>query len=104
MFRAIYNNELGMLDKFIDFWAATVGRLGSNPYVIGTDPLNEPFVVGNGLWDFLSIFRPGKKDHEQLEPLYEKLYNTTKDAGIMAFEEYPWPDAFGLAWGKHSLL
>lgn len=75
LFRSLYNNDFGMLDKFLNYWTAVVGRLGSNPHVIGTDPINEPFVVGHGLLDFLSIFEPGKKDREILEPVYEKLFN-----------------------------
>jgi hypothetical protein len=45
-FDALYSNKLGLQDKFVDYWDATSKYLTSNPYVIGFDPLNEPY-VGN---------------------------------------------------------
>jgi hypothetical protein len=43
LFNAIYENENNAQDYFNDFWNFTSNKLASNPYVIGFDPLNEPF-------------------------------------------------------------
>jgi hypothetical protein len=100
LFRAIYFDYLDMQTKFVDFWGAVVDRLGSNPYVIGIDPLNEPFPVGRNLEDLIDTFTPGHADKKILAPMYTKIYERTKEAGIMSFEELPFPDTIGLALGS----
>ena len=42
-FDALYNNKNQLQDKFVDFWDYTSKALTKNPYVIGFDPLNEPY-------------------------------------------------------------
>jgi hypothetical protein len=42
LFRAIYNNNEGMQDKFVAFWVHVAKKFANNKYVMGFDPLNEP--------------------------------------------------------------
>lgn len=51
--RALYFNDLGMRDKFGDFWQAVTRRFHSNPNVIGIDPINEPFPASDSVLGFL---------------------------------------------------
>ena len=43
-FDALYKNKNGLQDRFVDYWNVTSQALAANPYVVGFDPLNEPFV------------------------------------------------------------
>lgn len=43
LFRALYFNKHGMRDKFEASWEVVGEALAGNPYVLGFDPLNEPF-------------------------------------------------------------
>ena len=43
LFERLYNNKFNLQDRFIDYWAVVSKRLAGNKYVIGYDPLNEPF-------------------------------------------------------------
>jgi endoglycosylceramidase len=47
LFRAIYFNEHGMRDNFINFWQAVAEKFHDNEHVMGFDPLNEPFPAWN---------------------------------------------------------
>jgi len=42
-FGALFRNEGGLRDKFVDYWDYTSARFATNPYVVGYDPLNEPY-------------------------------------------------------------
>jgi hypothetical protein len=44
-FSALYQNEDGLLDKLMDFWAVVSKRFQDNEYVIGYDILNEPWAA-----------------------------------------------------------
>ena len=72
LFRALYDNDLNLQDKFLAYWDVTSKRLSKNPYVVGYDPINEPMVSWTKeptlLW-------PGAFTNKQLEPLYEKFEN-----------------------------
>jgi len=56
-FQALYDNKDGLQDKFVDYWNVTAHALAQNPYVVGFDPLNEPF-FGNPLKN-PKYFKPG---------------------------------------------
>ena len=43
IFSHLYNNVDGLQDKFVDFWNHTSAAFAGNPYVVGFDPINEPF-------------------------------------------------------------
>lgn len=72
VFEALYENHLGMQDKFIDYWDTLSRRYANNKYVIGYDPLNEPMpsnVIKNPF-----LVQPKVFDRELLGPMYEKIY------------------------------
>lgn len=96
-FKALYDNKNGLQDKFVDFWNVTSKALGSNPYVVGYDPLNEPF-PGNPAKDFKNAL-PGHVDKTYLAPMYEKFYEKYQEhneGSLMWFEPIQVPDSFGL--------
>lgn len=43
LFNRLYDNIDGMQDKFIAYWDVVSKKFAGNKYVIGYDPLNEPF-------------------------------------------------------------
>lgn len=71
-FDALYNNTQGLQDKFVNFWDATSAFLTYNPYVIGFDPLNEPY-PGNVLKN-PKLALPGHFDRTRLAPMYERVF------------------------------
>lgn len=81
-----------MTDKFVDFWAQVNESLGANPYVIGTDPLNEPAYSYKDFLSSIYMLWPGNFDRSLLGPLYEKVFDVAKDSGIMMFEPPTAPD------------
>jgi len=93
-FRALYKNEHGIQDAFVNYWDVTTEHLFSNPYVVGFDPLNEPF-MGNMLKE-PRLLTPKYMDQTELAPLYTRLYNeayTKHDPeAIMWFEPNQFPD------------
>jgi len=42
LFRALYDNNQGLQDKFVAYWVHVAKRFANNQYVMGFDPLNEP--------------------------------------------------------------
>jgi endoglycosylceramidase len=92
-FDALYNNKNQLQDKFVDFWDYTSKALTKNPYVIGFDPLNEPY-PGDWIRN-PQLLLPGYFDHYRLQPMYsrvfERYYNNDPDV-IMFFEPSVWPD------------
>mmetsp|Transcript_37008 Transcript_37008/g.56746 ORF Transcript_37008/g.56746 Transcript_37008/m.56746 type:complete len:203 (+) Transcript_37008:212-820(+) len=72
IFDALYENKNGLADKFVDFWGELTKKFFNNPYVIGYDPINEPFPS-----DFISnpsLLQPGVFDQDKLAPLYARIY------------------------------
>jgi endoglycosylceramidase len=92
-FDALYNNKNQLQDKFVDFWDYTSKALTKNPYVIGFDPLNEPY-PGDWIRN-PQLLLPGYFDYYRLQPMYsrvfERYYNNDPDV-IMFFEPSVWPD------------
>jgi endoglycosylceramidase len=70
-FDALYTNKGGLRDKFVDYWDITSARFAANQYVVGFDPLNEPF-PGNFI-NKPSILAPGHMDRNELNPMYELI-------------------------------
>lgn len=70
-FEALYKNTQNLRDKFVAYWDKTSARFGNNPFVVGFDPLNEPF-PGNFIKN-PSLLWPGNADRENLAPMYELL-------------------------------
>lgn len=95
IFDALYTNKYGLTDSFVNYWDAVSEKFAHNPFVIGFDPINEPFPA-----DFMadpSILKPGAFDRQKLAPLYEKLlekYTKHNPNAIMYFETGQFPDSY----------
>ena len=74
VFRAIYNNDFGMQDKYVAYWTHVANRFSSNPYVIGYDPLNEPAPAFTNPLEAIQRAVPGVFDHVGLQPLFDRVY------------------------------
>ena len=89
LFRAMYENHMGLQDKYVAYWAAVTEGLSANPFVIGFDPFNEPMPSWSGLFELVSMILPGHYDKTDLTPLYERIYANYKkidEDNIMFFE------------------
>ena len=89
LFRAIYNNQDGALDKFLAFLSHTVRRFMTNPYVALIDPFNEPTIVMDDPIMFIASSMGGDLDKNVLEIFYSKINAVLRDVApgsIMAFE------------------
>jgi len=71
-FGALFTNKNGLQDKFVSYWDHVSARFANNPYIVGYDPLNEPW-PGNPVKD-MSLLRPGHMDKKYLAPMYEQVY------------------------------
>jgi endoglycosylceramidase len=60
----LYTNKFGLTDKFIAYWDAVAKFYQGNDYIIGYDPINEPF-PGDAYND-LTLIEPGVFDAEKL--------------------------------------
>lgn len=95
-FTALYKNTNGLQDKFVDYWDITSATLTKNPYVVGFDPLNEPY-PGNFIRS-PHLLWPGKADSSLLAPMYTRIfekYMQNDQESIMWFEPTMFPDVFG---------
>ena len=93
-FDALFTNKNGLQDKFVSYWDHVSSRFASNPYVVGYDPLNEPW-PGNPIKD-LSLLLPGHMDKKYLAPMYEQVfekYQTHDSTKQMWFEPTTFPDS-----------
>ena len=66
-----------------------------NKYVIGLDPLNEPFPTGPKFEDFVALMDPAIYDNDYLAPLYKRIQgNVTKfeEDNVLFFEPGQMPD------------
>ena len=71
-FGALFTNRNGLSDKFVSYWDHVSRRFAKNPYVVGYDPLNEPFPA-NPARDPM-LFMPGHMDKQYLAPLYTQIF------------------------------
>jgi endoglycosylceramidase len=87
-FGALFENQNGLRDKFVNFWDHTSARFAKNPYVVGYDPLNEPYPGNDVKHPEYRI--PGRLDATLLQDTYTEVYERYKknDEGnaIMWFE------------------
>ena len=100
LFGHLFNNDYGLQDAFINYWDHTSARFANNPYVVGYDPLNEPFPANPAKDPHLFI--PGHMDKAYLAPMYEKLYEKYQSHDSkqqMWFEPVPFPDEVGVLSG-----
>ena len=73
LFSRIYYNKNGIQDKFVNYWKRVAERFAKNPYIVGYDPLNEPF-PSNMFTNLSLLYSPGLFDKVGLEPLYSRIY------------------------------
>jgi endoglycosylceramidase len=100
-FDALYENKNGLQDKFVEFWDATSKFFTGNPYVIGYDPINEPY-PGNTLRR-PDLLLPGAFDRKRLQPMYERVferYYKNSAETIMYFEPATFPDVTNFFGGR----
>ena len=57
----------------MSYWDHVSARLANNPYVVGYDPLNEPW-PGNPIKD-ISLLKPGHMDKKYLAPMYANIFD-----------------------------
>lgn len=96
LFRAIYDNKGGLQDKFVNFWVHVAKRFANNKYVMGFDPLNEPTVSMDNLFNAVDHLSKGEMDKTVLQPLFARLhkeaYQAANPNSIMVFEPVVFPD------------
>jgi hypothetical protein len=78
LFRSLYKNYDGLQDKLINYWAKVAQSLSKNKYVVGFDPLNEPWPSWSGVTDAINTLLPGRFDQNDLAPMYTKIYEKLK--------------------------
>jgi len=99
----LVTNKDGLQDKFVSFWNRVTDRFAGNDYVVGYDPLNEPF-PGNPTKELSNLW-PGNFDKKYLQPMYAKIFenamksDTTKQ---LWFEPVPIPDILPIFGGEVS--
>jgi endoglycosylceramidase len=89
LFERLYSNETGGLqDKFVAFWKAVATRFANNTYVLGFDPINEPF-PSNMYMDPSIVYEPGRFDRYTLQPMYKRIFQEAYvEAGDMSKAMY----------------
>ena len=89
LFRAFYKNNFGLQDKYVAYWTKVASFFAPNEFVVGFDPMNEPFPTQKGLADLLFQQIPGEFDRSELAPMYAKIqdkFMAASNASIMFFE------------------
>lgn len=88
LFEKLYTaGPTGLQDKFVAFWVKVAARFAENPYVVGFDPLNEPF-PSNIYKDASLFYSPGHFDKVTLQPLYKRIFEEAyQSTGKMIFFE-----------------
>lgn len=100
-FEGLYQNKYGIQDRFAEYWGVVSKALSPNPYVIGYDPLNEPW-PGNFYNDFSLFYRQTKFDSEYLFPMLQRVHKAIRandDKNIYFFEAAQFPDTFPMFGG-----
>jgi endoglycosylceramidase len=101
LFNKLYDNTNGMQDKFIKYWATVSQKFAKNPFVIGYDPLNEPW-PSTLFADPMMELSTGGFDEAKLSPMYGRAfdeYMKADDSKIMMFEGTQFPDIVGAFGG-----
>ena len=99
-FDALFTNKYGLQDKFVSFWDHVSERFAGNPYIVGYDPLNEPW-PGNPARNLKNLL-PGHIDKKYLAPMYATVfekYQSHDQTKQMWFEPTPFPDSIPLNGG-----
>ncbi len=96
LFERLYSTEPGSLqDNFVAYWVKVASRFANNPFVVGYDPINEPF-PSNIYTDPEYFYSPGSFDRKVLQPLYKRIFETAylpaSSSKIMFYEPAQVPD------------
>jgi endoglycosylceramidase len=67
-----------MQDAFAAYWNHVSSYFSNNQYVIGYDPINEPYPSNYNV-DPSLVTIAGKFDHDLLQPLYTRLFQHYKN-------------------------
>lgn len=95
IFDALYNDHYDLQTRFVAYWEVLANKFANNKYVIGFDPLNEPFPAG--FENDTSLLKPGQFDERQLAPLYARIhekYMAANPKSINYFETGQYPDSY----------
>ena len=88
LFDQLWYNTNGLQDKFHAYWSKVSQRFAHNDYVLGYDPINEPFPSPFYMNPtYLAV--PGKFDRTFLQPLEKQCFETYQkwdDSKIMFWE------------------
>lgn len=76
-FEALYANENGVQEKFMDYWTVVASFFKDNKHVIGYDILNEPWPA-NLYHEIKYLLEPHLFDKEKLFPLAKKANDTIR--------------------------
>lgn len=79
--------------------------LKGNQFIVGFDPLNEPWPAWQSLVEAINTLIPGHFDVDKLAPMYARIFTEVQKIDpnwIMWFEPAQFPDGFGT--GKMPLL
>ena len=101
VFDKLYDNIGGMQDDFIAYWDVVSKKFAGNKYVIGYDPLNEPF-PSSLFSDPTILLNNGRFDQTKLAPMFKRAfekYHTNDPTQIMMFEGTQGPDTIGIGQG-----
>ena len=83
------------------YWDVVSSFFAKNEYVVGYDPLNEPF-PGDYAKDLLNLL-PGNADRKFLTPLFSRVfekYQQNDATQAMWFEPFQFPDEIGIFGGQ----
>mmetsp|Transcript_18571 Transcript_18571/g.33555 ORF Transcript_18571/g.33555 Transcript_18571/m.33555 type:complete len:527 (-) Transcript_18571:22-1602(-) len=75
-FANLYKNVNGIRDRFYDYWDVTTKYFADNQYVVGYDPINEPFFAN--FWEDPTLLFPGHFDNQVLQPIYKEYNNVVR--------------------------
>lgn len=94
LYKKLYDNENGLLDKFINFWKVLAKKFKDSEYILGYNVWNEP--APGGLYDTpLSLLFPARANDKQLLPFYRALDFQIRKIDpeyTLMFEPNAWPD------------
>ena len=71
VFQHVYNNTADALDKWSAFWRYVAQQFKDEPYVLGYNVINEPWV--GDYFQEESLFWPGNAGRVNLAPSYEQI-------------------------------
>ena len=102
-FDNLYQNKLGVQDKFISFWDFATEIFKHNKWIVGYDVLNEPALAGQ-LQDPMLILDHEKFDREIMSKFYERFHREIIAAKnlthqMMFFEPPYFPDTMNIEGG-----